>query len=97
MRPPTASASRSDGDVRGADELEHDVEGAAVDERIRRDDLGAADARPDRGDIVAQVRIANRRGHACAGERGELHAGDADSARSAVHEGVLTHARARTG
>ena len=40
-------------DVRCADELEHDVEGAALDERIRGNYLGSTCDPSDGGDIVA--------------------------------------------
>ena len=93
MRPPIARASRFAGEVRRADELEHDVV-----RRVGGEVLGShdPDADAERGNVGSQCFVADRRGDARAGEQAELHAGDADPAGCAVYEQVLAGPRART-
>ncbi len=93
IRPPVASASRFPAQVRRADELEDDVVLARLDELLGRDGVHGA----ERGDLVAGVGVAHRRGHARARHHAELHGGHADAAGRAVHEQALADRSARPG
>ena len=76
IRPPVAERAQVVRDVRCADELEHDVVGAAVGERVRSADVDDAARASDLGDGRAELLVAHRRDHARAGASGELHGRD---------------------
>ena len=59
--------------------------------------LGRDRVHAQRGDLVARVLVADRRGHPRARHHAELDGGHPDSARGAVHEQPLAHGQARLG
>ena len=80
------------GQVAGADELEHDVEGAVLAEALGLDHLRAQLLDP-----VAQLLAPDGRRHARAGGAAELHAGRPHSAGRPVDEQVLAWAQPGLG
>ena len=75
----------------GADELEHDVIGAARGDLGGRDDLGRA----ERGDRLMPGAVAHRGDHVGAGRRRELHGRAADAAGRARDQEALAEREAR--
>jgi hypothetical protein len=90
---PSADRERIEvgGEVRSADELEHDVEGSTIGELFRRHHLACARSRSDRGDVVAQALVPYRRGDVRARHGGKLHGDDPDATGGGVDEHPLAH------
>jgi hypothetical protein len=74
-------------DVRGAHQLEHDVEGTVVDELVGNDHAGAEGSDPGAGRLRA-----DRRDDLAARGHGQLDGGGADAARGPVDAHPLAHA-----
>ena len=89
IRPPVASASRFSARFGAPTSSRIDVELALLGEALGRDRVDA-----ERGDLLAGVLVADRRGHARARHHAELDGGHADAARRAVDEQPLADGQA---